>query len=149
MKLSKNRPITNLALEMARIFTARKRSLGQGNIFRSVCQEFCPQGGGVSASVHAGMPHPPPPGADPLGADTPSWSRHPPESILGDTVNARAVRILLRDCESATSGSKMIFVVELVVSSLKCIYKSSSMGMFGRTLSSLRFSWEFRTFSSR
>ena len=29
-----------------RIFTARKRSLGQGNIFRSVCQEFCPRGGG-------------------------------------------------------------------------------------------------------
>ena len=30
------------------MFTARKRSLGQGNIFRSVCQEFCPQwGGGV------------------------------------------------------------------------------------------------------
>ena len=27
------------------LFTARKRSLGQGNIFRSVCQEFCPQGG--------------------------------------------------------------------------------------------------------
>ena len=26
---------------------ASKRSLGQGNIFRSVCQEFCPQGGGV------------------------------------------------------------------------------------------------------
>ena len=28
------------------VFTARKRSLGQGNIFRSVCQEFCPRGGG-------------------------------------------------------------------------------------------------------
>ena len=27
--------------------TGRKRSLGQGNIFRSVCQEFCPGGGGV------------------------------------------------------------------------------------------------------
>ena len=27
------------------ICTARKRSLGQGNIFTSVCQEFCPQGG--------------------------------------------------------------------------------------------------------
>ena len=27
-------------------FTARKRSLGQGNIFISVCQEFCPRGGG-------------------------------------------------------------------------------------------------------
>ena len=30
------------------IFTARKRSLGQGNIFRSVCQDFCPQGGAWS-----------------------------------------------------------------------------------------------------
>ena len=50
----------------------------------------CPQGLGVSASVHAGIPHPP--GADtpwsghPLGADTPlpgsrhtPRSRHPPE----------------------------------------------------------------------
>ena len=28
-----------------RIITARKRSLGQGNIFRSVCQSFCSQWG--------------------------------------------------------------------------------------------------------
>ena len=28
------------------LVTARKRSLGQGNIFRSMCQEFCPRGGG-------------------------------------------------------------------------------------------------------
>ena len=41
-------------------------------------------GEGVSASVHAGIHTPPPPGAD-----------NPPQSILGDTVNARAVRILL------------------------------------------------------
>ena len=34
------------------IFTARKRSLGQSNIFRSMCQEFCSQGGGV-VSHHA------------------------------------------------------------------------------------------------
>ena len=27
------------------LVTARKRSLGQGNIFRNVCQEFCPRGG--------------------------------------------------------------------------------------------------------
>ena len=33
-------------------FTARKRSLGQGSIFRSVCQEFCPRGRGV-VSQHA------------------------------------------------------------------------------------------------
>ena len=29
------------------IFTARKRSLEQGNIFIGVCQEFCSQGGGL------------------------------------------------------------------------------------------------------
>ena len=34
-------------------FTARKRSLGQGNIFRSVCQEFCPQGGMHDCGGHA------------------------------------------------------------------------------------------------
>ena len=50
--------------------------------------------GGGSASVHAGIP--PPPGADtprrhPPRADTP-----PPEQcMLGDTVNERAVCILL------------------------------------------------------
>ena len=31
------------------LITARKRSLGQGNIFRSVCQEICPWGGGGGA----------------------------------------------------------------------------------------------------
>ena len=30
------------------VITARKRSLGQGNIFTSVCQEFCSQGGACS-----------------------------------------------------------------------------------------------------
>ena len=35
--------------------------------------------GGVSASVHAGIPHLPPRADTPLGADTP-WSRHPPRS---------------------------------------------------------------------
>ena len=70
--------------------------LGQGNIFTSVCQEFCPQGGGGgSASVHAGMhpsgTRPDPPGTRPPrpgtpGPDTPSGpyqihpgSRHPPD----------------------------------------------------------------------
>ena len=50
-----------------RIITARKRSLGQGNIFRSVCQEFCPQ----------------------LGGGGRAWQ------ILRDTVNERAIHILL------------------------------------------------------
>ena len=34
------------------MITARKRSLGQGNIFRSVCQEFCSQAGGWFPSMH-------------------------------------------------------------------------------------------------
>ena len=79
------------------IFTARKRSLGQGNIFSSVCQEFCPQGGVcLSACLDTPPPqeqrHPPeqtPPGADPPGADPPA------QCMLGDTVNKRAVCILL------------------------------------------------------
>ena len=71
----------------ASIFTARKRSLGQGNIFSSVCQEFCSRGVCLSACwdtittplpletgtplehIHleeATPPNPPPP------ADTPS-----------------------------------------------------------------------------
>ena len=52
--------------------------LGQGNIFTSVCQEFCPQGGRVSASVHAGIP--PWDQAHPPRADTPPGTRHPPRA---------------------------------------------------------------------
>ena len=49
------------------IFTTRKRSLGQGNIFRSVCQEFCPQGR-VCLSACWDIP---PEQKPPLGAETP------------------------------------------------------------------------------
>ena len=35
------------------LFTARKRSLGQGNIFIDVCQEFCSRGGFCSWGVSA------------------------------------------------------------------------------------------------
>ena len=71
------------------IFTACKRSLGQGNIFSSLCQEFCTQRGGGSASVHAGIA---PRGKTP----SPPGSRHlPAQCMLGDRVNKRAVHILL------------------------------------------------------
>ena len=68
------------------LVTARILSLGQGNIFSSVCQEFCPQGGvpqcmlGYHTPLGPGPPeqtHPPRPGTPhppdkvPLGADTP------------------------------------------------------------------------------
>ena len=87
-------------MQMKYLVTARKRSLGQGNIFSSVCQEFCPQGG--SASVHAGIP-PPCQGDPPYKADPPPLARRPPpasqtppaQCMLGDTVNKRAVCILL------------------------------------------------------
>ena len=60
-------------------FLPAATKLGQGNIFRSVCQEFCPLGGRVSASVHAGI-HPPPweqtpPGADPPGKQTAAYGQ--------------------------------------------------------------------------
>ena len=40
----------------------------ESNVFRSMCQEFCPRG--VSDSVHAGMHNPPPPQTPP--------AQHPP-----------------------------------------------------------------------
>ena len=60
------------------VITARKRSLGQCNIFTSVCHSFCPRGGGC---LHPGRLHP-----GGLGR---------PPRLLQDTVNERAVRILL------------------------------------------------------
>ena len=72
--------------------TARKRSLGQGNVFTPVCQSFCSQGEEHSLGVHPLGRHPPrqtpPPGQKPQGrhhlplgrnpkADTP-LARHPP-----------------------------------------------------------------------
>ena len=82
------------------LVTARKRSLGQGNIFRSVCQEFCPQGEVCLSACWDTTPwtrhspwtrHPPWDQAPP-----PPRIRHPPEqSMLGDTVNEWAVRTLL------------------------------------------------------
>ena len=104
------------------IITARKRSLGQGNMFTGVCLST---GGGVPDQVHPRTRCPPgdqvhptgpgtPPGqGTPPGTNTPPGpgipqGQHPPDqvhppgpgtppmqSMLGDTVNERAVRILL------------------------------------------------------
>ena len=38
-----------------------RRSFGLGNIFTSVCQEFCPQGGGYLTRHPPPGPRPPPP----------------------------------------------------------------------------------------
>ena len=109
------------------IITAHKRTLRQGNIFRSVCQEFCPRGGLPQCMLGyhppprpdpPGTRHPPPgPGTPldqtpptrhpprtrhpPLGTRPPQ-TRHPPmQCMLGDTVNERVVCILL-ECNLVT-----------------------------------------------
>ena len=96
----------------------RQRSCGQGYVFTRVCHSVNRR---VSASVHAGIPHPrvdspradsppeqtPPSRADTLlGADTPPPGVDtPPGSRLRHTVNERPVRILLEcillDCKNA------------------------------------------------
>ena len=67
-----------------------QRSCGQGNIFALFVILFT--GGGVSALVHTGIPHP-------LGADPPPEQTPPTPPPLGSrlrhTVNERPVRILL------------------------------------------------------
>ena len=108
------------------IFTARKQSLGQGNIFAPVCHSVHRAGGlprcmlgNTPLGPEAGTTSPPPgpEAATPPGpeAATPSpRSRHPPtpgtrgrhppaQCMLGDTGNKRAVRILLK-CNLVFSG---------------------------------------------
>ena len=91
--------ITTACCFATTIFTTRKWSLGQGNIFIGMCQEFCSQGGCLPQCMLGYRPprsrHPPeqtpPTGAEPpqsrhpMGADTPlgadtSWEQTPPGS---------------------------------------------------------------------
>ena len=51
---SVNKRAVRILLEWI-LVTACKRSLGQGNIFRSVCQEFCSRGGGGIPACLAGL----------------------------------------------------------------------------------------------
>ena len=61
------------------LITAHQRSLGQGNVFTSVCHSV--HGGSISEGVlHWGVG---------------GWADPPPHRILRDTVNEWAIRILL------------------------------------------------------
>ena len=81
-----------------RYFYRPQTKLRKGNVFTSVCQEFCPQGLGCLPQCMLGYTHPPgqkppsgktrplsrhPPGRHPLWADTPRadnpWGRQPPK----------------------------------------------------------------------
>ena len=90
---------------MCGIFTARKPSLGQGNIFTPVCHSV--QGGGVcmhwesvprEVCTREG-------GSASRGGQTPHW-------ILRDTVNERALRILLECILVFFTYSKMTRIEE-------------------------------------
>ena len=83
--------------------TDRKRSLGQGNFFSSVCQEFCSRG--ESASVHAGIPLPqtrhtlnqaPPPGPNPTEPGNPLDQAPPGPGSPPDQAAPRTRHPLLR-----------------------------------------------------
>ena len=109
-------------MTLKRISLPPTTKLGQGYVFTGVYHSV---NGGVLLPPGVDTPqsrHPPTPGADPLeqtpllGADppqeqtpppqeqtptpeqTPPWEQTPPteHSMLGDTINARAVRILLK-----------------------------------------------------
>ena len=87
----------------------------RSNVFTPVCQSFCSQGVGVSASGPVGMSATPP-------ADTP-LGRHPPgqtlpaRCMLGDTVNKWAVRILLECILKA--NTKKTQIVSFVISDVQ------------------------------
>ena len=62
------------------LVTARKQSLGQGNIFRSVCQEFCSQGGSTRPGTPWEQVHPPDQ-VHPPGPGTPPDQVHPCSTV--------------------------------------------------------------------
>ena len=78
-------PMTQTATN-AYIFTARKRSLGQGNVLTVVCLST---GGGWLPSMHH-RSH------DQEVCPTPLDNPPPPQWTLRDTIKRRAVRILLQ-----------------------------------------------------
>ena len=77
-------------------FLPAATKLGQGNMFTSVCQEFCPQGGRVSAGIHPPSRHPPPEQTPPQEqtprADTPPGSRPPPPRETDSSIRSTSGR---------------------------------------------------------
>ena len=91
------------------LFTAHKRSLGQGNVYTRVCHSVHRREGGcvsqhaMGRGVHLLSKHPPrqthpgqtPPRQTPASGQTPPHPGRSPLLILRDTVNKWAVRILV------------------------------------------------------
>ena len=105
-------------------------------IFSEACVKNSVRRGGGSASVHAWIT--PEPGRHPRTRQAPPGTRHPPpapeQRMLGDTVNERAVRILLKcilvihvlylNCWHETAGFYRVYCtlpVELDSLAVRCI----------------------------
>ena len=87
-------------------FYRPQRSCGRGYVFTGVCHSV---NGGVSASVHAVIPHPSPLGADTPPEQTTPGADSPPGSKLRHTLNEWPVRILL-ECILVTNIYTLIKV---------------------------------------
>ena len=90
-KLTTHLILISMCFLFSRLITTRKRGLGQGNIFTSVCYSFCPQKGGGSASRGSAS------GGVCIwgGLHLGGWIDPLLHWILWDTANERAVRIIL------------------------------------------------------
>ena len=70
--------LLNSHITSKEVITARKQSLGQGNIFTSVCQEFCSWGEYLGRYTPQDQVHPLGPGIPPRTRYTPQDQVHPP-----------------------------------------------------------------------
>ena len=104
--------VVHILLECC-LVTARKRSLGQGNIFAPVCHSVH---GGGSASVHAGI--------------TPREQTPPEQCMLGDTANKRALRILLECILVLLQGSHFFVLTKFHISMIFPGFFSKFPGIF-------------------
>ena len=68
--------VTALSVTALQVITDRKRSLGQGNIFKGRCQEFCSRGGVYLSACWDTHP----PGGDTPQEQTPHWEQTPPRN---------------------------------------------------------------------
>ena len=93
MRVQINLEQTFFLLCTSNFITARKRSLGEGNIFTSVCHSFCLGGVGFRACITGHMTR----GSaqHPLPGCRPSSPPAEIHGILWETVNKQAVRIRL------------------------------------------------------
>ena len=107
-------------LHLRFIFTTRKRSLGQGNVFTGVCQSFCSQGEGVSVW-----------GVDPPG-QRPPYGKERAVRILLECILVR--HKLMRELFSQCNHKKWAHNVSLNFSVVAKVDQIASVNAFLSTV---------------